>query len=118
MYDWRSDSYGNILIHDRAVNAVSVTGATTLTLPSIVAGKSRDFYIKLSLSSGASVSFVASSGESAPSFIPSSPSVGSGVWHFTEVAAGTYSITECGVDYAAIIGDINTILDNINGEVI
>lgn len=101
-------------LQDRACNRVVVTGDTTLTLPAANPGKSRDFYIKLSLSSGASVSFVASSGENAPSFIPASPSVGSGVWHFTEVVDGTYSITECGVDYAAILGDIETVLHTIN----
>lgn len=108
----RASLPGHLL--DRAVNAVSVTGATTLTLPALTTGKSRDFYIKLSLSSAASVSFVAASGENAPSFIPASPSVGSGVWHFTEVVAGTYSVTECGVDYAAVLGDIETALHTIN----
>ena len=45
----RASLPGHLL--DRAVNAVSVTGATTLTLPALVnAGKARDFLVKVTTS--------------------------------------------------------------------
>ena len=54
---------------DLAVNAVEVTGATTLTLPAANAGKSRDFYVRLTVSAAGSGSAVTFS--STDSFIAS-----------------------------------------------
>lgn len=79
---------------DRAVNAIAVSTATTLTLPTAVAGKSRDFIVKLSVTGTVSITFSASSGESNPSYVgdapPASFAEGTYVLRFTEVSVGSF----------------------------
>lgn len=75
---------------DRAVNAVPVTGATTLTLPALVnAGKSRDLLVRLTVSADSAVTFSAPTGETITWDDAGSPTAtyeaGTHLLRFTEV---------------------------------
>lgn len=100
---------------DRAVNAVSVTGATTLTLPALVnAGKSRDLLVRLTVSADAAVTFSASSGETITWDDAGSPTAtyeaGTHLLRFTEVATSVFHFTDLGaggsIDPAVLNGKL------------
>ena len=86
---------------DRAVNAVSVTGATTLTLPALVnAGKSRDLLVRLTVSADAAVTFSAPTGEMITWDDAGSPTAtyeaGTYLFRFTEVSQGVFHFADLG----------------------
>lgn len=102
---------------DRAVNAVSVTGATTLTLPALVnAGKSRDLLVRLTVSADAAVTFSAPTGETVTWDDAGSPTAtyeaGTHLLRFTEVAQGVFHAE----DMLALVG-LEAALATINGGV-
>lgn len=92
------------VIHDRAVNAVSVTGATTLTLPSLVTGKSSDFYLKMSVTGSQSVSFSPSTGITYTGFGNPAKTYTAGIrlLHFAETAENEFCVTDMLAEYAAV----------------
>lgn len=108
----RASLPGHLL--DRAVNAVSVTGATTLTLPSLVTGKSRDLLVRLTVSADAAVTFSAPSGETVTWDDAGSPTAtyeaGTHLLRFTEVAQGVFHFTDLGdggsIDPAVLNGKL------------
>ena len=111
----RASLPGHLL--DRSVNAVPVAGATTtITLPEKIDGKSRDFYVRLSVSAESAVMFAATdSGGAAVSWDSmGSPSgtfaAGTYLYRFTEVAAGVFhaaDVTNGGsVDPAVLAGKL------------
>ena len=85
---------------DRAVNAVSVSGATMLTLPAANAGKARDLLVRLALSADATVTFSAQSVETVTWDDAGSPSdtyeAGTYLFRFTEVAASVFHFDDLG----------------------
>ena len=81
---------------DRAVNAVPVTGATTLTLPALShPGKARDFLVRLTVSASSAITFSASDGEIITWDAAGNPSAnfaaGTYLYHITEVADGVFT---------------------------
>ena len=91
----RASLPGHLL--DRAVNAVSVSSATGITLPNKIAGgKSRDFYVRLSVSAESAVTFAAtdSGGDAVAWDSMGNPSatlaVGTYLYRLTEVADGVF----------------------------
>lgn len=110
----RASLPGHLL--DRAVNAVSVTGATTLTLPSLVTGKSRDLLVRLTVSADAAVTFSAPTGETVTWDDAGSPTAtyeaGTHLLRFTEVATSVFHFTDLGaggsIDPAVLNGKLES----------
>jgi hypothetical protein len=91
----RASLPGHLL--DRAVNAVPVSSATEITLPNKIAGgKSRDFYVRLSVSAESAVTFAAtdSGGDAVAWDSMGDPSgtleEGTYLYRLTEVADGVF----------------------------
>ena len=87
---------------DRAVNAVSVSAATTLTLPAANPGHSRDLYVCLTVSATSAVTWTVAQGETwdAAGAPPSSFAAGTYLYRITEVAAGVFHCK----DMLALVG--------------
>lgn len=85
---------------DRAVNAVSVTDTTTLTLPALAnAGKARDFLVRLAISGSTvpTITFAAPTGETITyetdgDEFPVPDAEGTWLYSFTETAAGVFAV--------------------------
>lgn len=94
---------------DRAVNAVSVTGETTLTLPSLVTGKSRDFYLKMTVTGSQSVTFSPSTGIAYTGFGNPAKTYAEGTYllRFTETAENAFNVVNC----LAATGSYNDLTD-------
>lgn len=97
----RASLPGHLL--DRAVNVVSVTGTTTLTLPPLVTGKSRYFYLKMTVTGSQSVTFSSSTGIAYTGFgnPAKTYSGGTHVLHFTETSENEFCVTDMLAEYAA-----------------
>ena len=86
---------------DRAVNAVSVTDTTTLTLPALVnAGKARDFIVRLAISGSTvpTITFAAPTGETIAyetdgDEFPVPDAEGTWLYSFTETEAHTFIVS-------------------------
>lgn len=84
---------------DRAVNAVSVSSATTLTLPPAVAGRARDLVVRLSvIVTSQTITFAPSAGdtidfETDGDEFPVPDSDGTWLYSFTETAAGKLAVS-------------------------
>ena len=95
----RPSLHGHLL--DRAVNAVSVSGATPLTLPALVnAGKARDFLVRLEISGSTvpTITFAAPTGETITyetdgDEFPVPDAEGTWLYSFTETAAHTFAVS-------------------------
>ena len=96
----RPYAHGATLL-DRAVNAVPVTGATTLTLPALVnAGKARDLLVRLEIS-GSTVPTITISPDGNESVtyetdsdeFPVPDAEGTWLYSFTETAAHTFAVS-------------------------
>ena len=84
------------------MNAVEVTGATTIALPALVnAGKARDFLARVTIPSGTTVAGLitfAASGNEEITFetdgdeFPEPDDVGTWLYSFTETAAHTFAV--------------------------
>lgn len=85
---------------DRAANAVSVSSATTFTLPALVTGRSRDLLVRLIVSADAAVTFSAPTGETVTWDDAGSPTAtyeaGTHLLRFTEVAQGVFHFDDLG----------------------
>ena len=94
----RASLPGHLL--DRAVNAVPVTGATTLTLPDNIDGKSRDFYLKMTVTGSQSVSFSPSTGVTYTGLGNPAKTYSSGTYllHFRETSASEFCVTDMFTD--------------------
>ena len=100
---------------DRAVNAVAVSSATEITLPEKIAGgKSRDFYVRLTVSAESAVTFAAtdSGGDAVAWDSMGDPSgtfaAGMYLYRLTEVADGVFhaaDITDGGSVDPAVLDD-------------
>lgn len=79
---------------DHAVNAVSVTDTTTLTLPSLVTGKSRDFYLRMTVTGSQGVSFSPSTGITYTGLGNPSKTYSAGTYllRFTETAENEFCV--------------------------
>lgn len=91
----RGSLAGHLL--DRAVNAVSASTATQLTLPALVyAGKSRDFYIKMTVTGSQDVSFSPSTGITYTGFGNPTKTYSDGryVFHFTETSLNEFCVSK------------------------
>lgn len=112
----KTPANGSAALSDRAVNAVPVAAATTLTLPEKIDGKSRDFYVRLTVGAESAVTFAAadSGGDAVSWDSMGSPSgtfaAGTYLYRFTEVAAGVFhaaDVTSGGsVDPAVLAGKL------------
>lgn len=86
---------------DRAVNAVSVSGDTTLTLPALVnAGKARDLLVRLVISGSTvpTITFAAPTGETIVyetdgDEFPVPDAEGTWLYSFTETTAHTFAVS-------------------------
>ena len=98
---------------DRAVNAVSVTDATTLTLPTLSTGKSSDFYLKMTVTGSQQVTFSPSTGITYTGFgnPAKTYSAGTYVLHFTETSENEFCVT----DMLAQIPDVTGKADKVSG---
>ena len=91
---------GAVTLSDNAVNNVSVTDAITFTLPSLVTGKSRDFYLKMTVTGSQQVSFSPSSGITYTGLgnPAKTYSAGTYVLHFRETSASEFCVTDIFTD--------------------
>lgn len=96
----RTPENGGATLLDRAVNAVPVSAATTLTLPALDhAGKARDFLVRLSIS-GSTVPTITFSPDGNESVtyetdgdeFPVPDEVGTWLYSFTETAASVFAV--------------------------
>lgn len=103
----RASLPGHLL--DRAVNYVPVTDATTITLPDIVTGKSRDFYLNMVVTGSRQVSFYPSSGITYTGYGNPSNTYAGGTYllHFTETASNVFNV----VNVLAATGSYNDLTD-------
>lgn len=81
---------------DRAVNAVSISTPTNLTLPALShPGQARDFLVRLTVSASSAITFSASDGEIITWDAAGNPSAnfaaGTYLYHITEVADGVFT---------------------------
>lgn len=88
---------------DRAGNVVEVTGTKTLTLPELVRGRLRDFYLKMTVTGSRQVSFSPSSGVAYTGY--GNPArtypAGTYVLHFTETSENEFRVADMLAKYAA-----------------
>ena len=89
---------------DRAVNAVEVTGPIDITLPFLVTGKSRDFYLKMTVTGSQDVSFFPATGITYTGFGDPAKtySAGTYVLRFTETTANEFCVTDMLAEYADV----------------
>jgi len=87
-------------LFDRAVNAVSVTGETTLTLPAAVPGYARDFLVRLEISGSTvpTITFAAPTGETLTyetdgTDFPVPDEAGVWLYSFTETDDGIFDVS-------------------------
>jgi hypothetical protein len=96
----KTPANGSAALSDRAVNAVSVSEATTLTLPALEnSGKARDFLVRLAISGSTvpTVTFAAPTGETIVyetdgDEFPVPDAEGTWLYSFTETAAGVFAV--------------------------
>lgn len=93
-------TYTGIVLLDRAVNAVSVTGATEITLPSLITGKSRDLLVRMTVTADSAVTFSAQTGETVTWDDAGSPTATYEacvhLLRFTEISQGLFHFDDLG----------------------
>ena len=110
----RASLPGHLL--DRSVNAVPVSTNTTLTLPSIVTGKSRDFYLKMTVTGAQDVAFSPATGITYTGFGNPAKTYSDGTYlmHFTETSSNKFCISYMDVNLSLI--DVRDTTDSLGRQ--